>query len=234
MYTQLEEALQAVQNKNAATQPSASRITGVLPMAIVIACNQHHQGQPVLQINTWLEKLICQLQQQHDLVQGLELAVLAAHDYTTVHQPLTPLENLSAIPLLAAKGNKVTLAQSIDSALSMLLTRIEEFKHDGIKAKRPWMLIVTDRVGTDFILDTQARLEKYKNSFEVIPFVLNFGDFAPDLERLTLGSQITVNLNDVEPINAWLELNLLNVLRTKQGQVQLTAPPRKRLSPQHD
>ncbi|QIA64031.1 hypothetical protein GT360_11160 [Vibrio astriarenae] len=227
MTTYMEAALQTVREKNAATETSTHMATGVLPISIVIACNQHHQGHQVQKLNIWLERLFCQLQQQPVLMHGLELAVISAHDYPTVHQPMASLESISSIPLLAARGSKLTLAQSLDTALSMLLTRIEEYKQHSLKAKRPWLLIVTDRAGTDYVDDTRARIERYKASYEVIPFVLNFGDFSPALAPFSLGRQINININSTGDINQWLVDNLINVLRTKQGTVHLTPPPQK-------
>lgn len=195
-----------------------------LPVAIVVAVNKKAQGPPIKAINDSIENFILNIKRHKETRHNLELALIQTADYCQVISALKPVEDIDSIPLFGAYGKDLAMAQGLEVAFNMLLTRVHQLKKNEVKVKRPWLILFTDGLGNDYDEETAEKLHRYSLDKQLIVFIINIGEEAEELAKFSSIAPLVININKIENIFTWFYDSFTEIIHTDDGIVSLKAP----------
>ena len=195
-----------------------------LPVAIVVAVNKAAQGASIKAINDAIETFILNIKKHKETKHNIELALIQTSDHSRVIVPLKPVQEINAIPLLGAYGENLAMAQGLEVAFNMLVTREHKLKKHQVKVKRPWLILFTDGMGNDYGAETAEKLRRYSSDKQLIVFIINIGKEDKELAKFSSIAPLVINMNQIEKIFTWFYDSFTEIILTEEGIVSLKAP----------
>ncbi|NGZ75195.1 vWA domain-containing protein [Saccharibacillus alkalitolerans] len=116
------------------------------PCILLLDTSYSMSGQPIDELNRGLASFKEELMTDSMSVKRIELAVVSFGPVQATSDFGTPDDFYP--PMLTASGN-TPMGAAIEKAVSMLETRKNVYKQNGISYYRPWIFLITDGAPTD-------------------------------------------------------------------------------------
>jgi len=194
-----------------------------LPVSIVFALNESSQGGLLNSLNRSLVTFIETLKSQRATA-AIELALIQTSDHARVSLPLKKVSEIRSTPLLSAYGDELAVAQGVEVAFTMLVSRYKKLKEQQKPVKRPWLILFTDGIGTDHYHETAKKLRAYSEDKRLIIFIINVGEESASLATFSTIAPLNVTADQIGNMFNWFNNSFLNILKTKEGAVSLSEP----------
>ncbi|ABM03322.1 hypothetical protein Ping_1510 [Psychromonas ingrahamii 37] len=152
------------------------------------------------------------------------MVLIQTADYCRVISPLKRVEDINSIPLFGAYGKDLAMAQGLEVAFNMLLTRVHQLKKKQVKVKRPWLILFTDGLGSDYDKETAKKLYRYSLENKLIVFIVNIGKETDDLAKFSSIAPLVINISKIESIFTWFYNSFTEIILAEDGIVILKAP----------
>jgi len=158
----------------------------------------------------------------------VQVAVLRFGERDAV-ETLTDWTDAATFTAPTVQANGVTpLGRAMDEALSMLETRKEQYKANGIPYTRPWLFAISDGLPSDDWEAAARRCVEAEEAGRVVVWPVGVGDADLDvLRRFTAAERGAIRLDAAQwtEMFLWLSRSLSAVSQSKEGDtVQLPAP----------
>jgi len=194
-----------------------------LPVSIVFALNESSQGGLLNSLNKSLVTFIETLRSQRES-ESIELALIQTSDHARVSLPLKKVSEIRRTPMLSAYGDELAVAQGVEVAFTMLVSRYQKLKEQQKAVKRPWLIIFTDGIGTDHYHETAKKLRTYSEDKRLIIFIINVGEENASLATFSTIAPLNVTADLIGNMFNWFSSSFVNILKTKEGTVSLSEP----------
>ncbi|USD65594.1 hypothetical protein [Vibrio sp. SCSIO 43136] len=197
-----------------------------LPISMLIALNESSQGEKVSVVNKVVETFLLDIAKCPTLSEVLDISIISTQQYVTVLRPQTTIDDGISVPLFSAKGSKRALGQGLEVSINMLRTKVVECDAEGTSCRRPWLIVITDGVGTDCWEDSAIKLQRLAEEKSMIPVIINLGDRAEALEQCAVIPVFHNAAFTVGQVLDWVKSSMQIIAKAQVGQmVRLPSPP---------
>jgi len=194
-----------------------------LPVSMVFALKESSQGRLLNSLNEGFAQFTETLKSQA-ITSSLELALIQTSDYARVSHPLKKVSEMRTTPILSAYGSELAVAQGVEIAFTMLVSRYQYLKEQHKAVKRPWLILFTDGMGTDYHLETAQKLRAYSEDKRLIIFIVNVGEADDSLATFSTIAPLEITENQIDNMFNWFSNSFLKILNSKEGEVSLSEP----------
>jgi uncharacterized protein YegL len=193
------------------------------PCILLLDTSGSMQGHPIQELNLGLASFKEELVSDGLAAKRVEISIVTFGPVNVVTEFQTP-ENFYP-PVLNAAGDTPT-GSAIETALSLLKQRKEQYRSNGISYFRPWIFLITDGSPTDNWQQAARLVHEGEEQKSFAFFAIGVEGARMDILR-QISSREPMNLNGFKfcEMFQWLSRSMQSVSRSVPGtEVPLESP----------
>lgn len=183
------------------------------------------EGPPINELNKGLKALKDSLLKDTQASKRVEIAIVTYNDTVDVIQDFITIDGFNS-PVLTASGS-TSMGAGIIKSLSIIETRKQQYKSNGISYYRPWLFMITDGFPTDtnVIDEAMKQIKNAESKKQVAFFAIGVED--ADMERLkqiSVRDPVKLKGLNFSDMFVWLSRSMSKVSSSKTDE-QISLPP---------
>lgn len=193
------------------------------PCILLLDTSGSMQGKPIQELNIGLASFKEELLSDGLAAKRVEVSIVTFGPVNVIAEFQTP-ENFYP-PVLDAAGDTPT-GSAIETALSLLTERKQQYRSNGISYFRPWIFLITDGTPTDNWQQAARLVREGEDQKLFAFFAIGVEGARMDILR-QISSREPLNLNGLQfrEMFQWLSRSMRSVSRSVPGtEVPLESP----------
>ncbi|MFV0575911.1 MAG: hypothetical protein ACK5NC_10955 [Vibrio sp.] len=184
-----------------------------LPVVVLSSLNSAAKGELIALLNQALVDFMDKLSSNQGETK-INFSQVTSNAYPVVIHDFKDISEMTAVPLLAATGDKISLSQGLDLCSNMLLTHKYELKNAGKPVMCPWLISITNGSPTDKPHETQLRMKKYVEQNSLFHIAINLSD-----KGANFPAQVNFDINEsnLKQCFSWLSTTIIERTQSKKA-----------------
>lgn len=194
------------------------------PCVLLLDVSGSMNGQPLAQLNAGLTTFKDELASDALAMKRVEVAMVTFGP-AKVEMPFVSASTFYP-PTLTAQGD-TPMGSAISQAISLVESRKNEYRSNGISYYRPWIFLITDGAPTDEWQTAAAAVREGEASKKFAFFAIGVKDANMDILRQISSAREPLSLDGLKfrELFSWLSSSLRSVSRSTPGtEVPLESP----------
>ena len=202
------------------------------PCVLLLDTSGSMAGAPIEALNRGISIFYEDVRKDDLASQRVEVAIVTfgnggvqkVQDFTTLGDRGEVAESVEP-PILLAGGN-TPMGSAINPGFEMLRQRKDSYNKNGVPSYRPWMLLITDGVPTDYWQAATQHVHQEEQSKGVIFFAIGVGEEADMqiLSQISVRPPLMLQGLKFKELFLWLSRSTKNVSASKPGD-KVGLPP---------
>lgn len=194
------------------------------PCVLLLDVSGSMNGQPLAQLNAGLTTFKDELASDALAMKRVEVAMVTFGP-TKVEMPFVSASTFYP-PTLTAQGD-TPMGSAISQAISLVESRKNEYRSNGISYYRPWIFLITDGAPTDEWQTAASAVREGEASKKFAFFAIGVKDANMEILRQISSAREPLSLDGLKfrELFSWLSSSLRSVSRSTPGtEVPLESP----------
>jgi len=200
------------------------------PVVLLLDTSGSMQGDPIAQLNVGVATFKQEVVKDAKASLRVEVAIITFNTSAELEQDFVTVDQFKP-PTLRA-GGFTAMGQGIQMALRQVERRKAEYKNNGVRYYRPWILMITDGepTDTDTLQQATQQLKEAAQKNKVVMFPIGVEGFNLSILQQVVPpppSPQPVMLNGLKFIELfrWLSVSMKQVSASKIGDGMVNLPP---------
>ena len=195
------------------------------PCVLVLDTSGSMMGEPIRELNAGLEVFKSELEADAVAQNRVEIAVVAFNSSVTVEHDFSLVDKFVP-PTLVANGS-TAMGAALNLALSMVATRKQAYKDNGVQYYRPWVMLITDGEPTDSIDRAVEQIGELEGKGSLAFFAIGVrGANMSVLKTFSVREPVMLDGLKFREFFVWLSASMQKVSASRVGDQVALPPPR--------
>jgi uncharacterized protein YegL len=185
------------------------------PCLLLLDVSGSMRGQPIAELNGGLRSFAHELQSDSLAIKRVELAIVKFGPVETVQEFQTAE---SFVPPTLVDEGDTPMGSAIVHGLSMLNSRKQRYRDNGVSFYRPWVFLITDGAPTDTWEAAASRIREGEASKAFAFFAIGVQDANMEiLKKLCVREPLKLKGLQFRALFQWLSNSMKSVSRSMPG-----------------
>jgi len=141
---------------------------------LVLDVSHSMNGAPIQELNEGVRQFLDEVKKDDFARYSVEVGIITFGGKVTRKMSLGPLDNAQWDG--AEATGATPMGEAVQAAIDDLKGRAKEYKEAGLAHYRPWLVMMTDGIPTDWYSEAAARLKKLGEDKKMVVFGIGIGD----------------------------------------------------------